>query len=267
MAFTEEQIKRYSRHILLKGIGGEGQQKLLDAKVLIVGAGGLGSPIGFYLAAAGIGTLGIIDGDTVDLSNLQRQILHATPDIDKLKVESARETLAALNPDVKIVTYNERIGEHNILELISQYDFIVEGTDNFPTRFLINDACVFAKKPFSQGGILRFEGQTMTHEPGEACYRCVYLTAPPKDAVPSCAEAGVFGAVAGMLGTIQAAETIKYITGMGEPLINKLLFFDALSMEFRQMPIKRNPNCPVCGENPTITELKEYEQPACAVNV
>lgn len=267
MAFTEEQIKRYSRHILLKGIGGEGQQKLLDSKVLIVGAGGLGSPIGLYLAAAGIGTLGIIDGDTVELSNLQRQILHATADIDKPKVESAKETLAALNPDVKIITYNERIGEHNILELISQYDFIVEGTDNFPTKFLINDACVFAKKPFSQGGILRFEGQTMTHKPGEACYRCVYLTAPPKDAVPSCAEAGVFGAVAGMLGTIQAAETIKYITGVGEPLINKLLFFDALSMKFRQVAVKRNPNCPVCGENPTITELKEYEQPACAINV
>jgi molybdopterin/thiamine biosynthesis adenylyltransferase len=265
MAFTEEQIKRYSRHILLQGVGGAGQKKLLDSKVLIVGAGGLGSPIGFYLAAAGIGTLGIIDGDTVDLSNLQRQILHATADVDRPKVDSARETLEALNPDVRIVTYNERIGEHNILDLVSQYDFIVEGTDNFPSKFLVNDACVFAGKPFSQGGILRFQGQALTHAPGEACYRCVFLEAPPKGAVPSCAEAGVFGAVAGMLGTIQAAETIKYITGVGEPLINRLLFFDALDMKFREMEVKKNPNCPVCGENPTITEIKEYEQVECAI--
>lgn len=267
MPFSEEQILRYSRHILLQGVGGVGQQKLLDAKVLIIGAGGLGSPIGYYLAAAGVGTLGIADGDTVDLSNLQRQILHATADVDKLKVDSARETLEALNPDVKIITYNERLGENTILDVISEYDFIVEGTDNFPTKFLVNDACVFAEKPFSQGGILRFHGQTLTHVPGSTCYRCVYETAPPKDAVPSCAEAGVFGAVAGMLGTIQAAETIKYITGVGDPLTDKLLFFDALSMEFRQVEVTKNPECSVCGENPTITELKEYEQPACAINV
>ena len=267
MSFTEEQIQRYSRHILLQGVGGTGQQKLLDAKVLIIGAGGLGSPIGYYLAAAGVGTLGIADGDTVDLSNLQRQILHSTTDVDRPKVDSARETLEALNPDVEVITYPNRLGEDTILDVISRYDFIVEGTDNFPTKFLVNDACVFAEKPFSQGGILRFHGQSMTHVPGNACYRCVYETAPPKDAVPSCSEAGVFGAVAGMLGTIQAAETIKYITGVGEPLVNKLLFFDALSMEFRQVSVNRNPECPVCGDNPTITELKSYEQPACAINV
>ena len=267
MPFTEDQIQRYSRHILLQGVGGVGQRKLLDAKVLIIGAGGLGSPIGYYLAAAGVGTLGIADGDKVDISNLQRQILHSTEDINRLKVDSARQTLEALNPDVSIITYGERLGEDTILDVISQYDFIVEGTDNFPTKFLVNDACVFAEKPFSQGGILRFEGQTMTYTPGNVCYRCIYETAPPKDAVPTCSEAGVFGAVAGMLGTIQAAETIKYITGVGQPLINKLLFFDALSMEFRQVEVNRNPECPVCGENPTITELKEYEQPACSIDI
>ena len=265
MSFTNEQIERYSRHILLKGVGGKGQQKLLDAKVLIVGAGGLGSPVALYLAAAGVGTIGIVDADSVELSNLQRQIVHMTQDVDRPKVISAKETLNELNPDVTVVPYRARVGEDNVLELISDYDFIVEGTDNFPTKFLVNDACVFADKPFSQGGILRFQGQTMTHLPGSACYRCVYDSPPPKEAVPSCSEAGVFGAIAGILGTIQAAETIKFLTGVGTVLANKVLFFDALPMEFRSVDVSPNPDCPVCGENPSITEIKEYEQPSCEI--
>ena len=267
MSFTNDQIERYSRHILLKGVGGIGQQKLLDSKVLIVGAGGLGSPIALYLAAAGVGTIGIVDGDVVDLSNLQRQIVHFTPDVNRPKVISAKEVLNSLNPDVTVIPLQMRLSEENVLDIISDYDFIIEGTDNFPTKFLINDACVFSGKPFSQGGILRFQGQTMTHEPESACYRCVYDSAPPKESVPTCSEAGVFGAIAGILGTIQAAETIKYLTGVGDLLTDKLLFFDALPMEFRTVNIKRNPDCSVCGENPTITEIKEYEQPACAVPI
>lgn len=263
MALTEDQIRRYSRHILLKDVGGIGQDKLLDARVLVIGAGGLGSPIALYLAAAGVGTLGIVDDDTVELSNLQRQVIHFTPDLDKPKVESAKEKLEKINPDVKINIYQERVNAENISDLIRDYDFIAEGTDNFPSKFLINDACVFLDKPFSQGGILRFTGQTMTHLPGTACYRCVFESPPPKGAVPSCSEAGVLGAVAGMLGTIQAAEVLKYILGIGELLTNRILMFDALNMEYSTVDLKRNPECPVCGENPTITELKDYEQPVC----
>ena len=263
--FTEEQIQRYSRHILLKGVGGTGQRKLLDAKVLVVGAGGLGSPIALYLTAAGVGTIAIADGDTVELSNLQRQVLHFTGDVDRAKVQSAKDKLNKLNPDVNVIPLKQRITEDNVLDTLADYDFIVEGTDNFPAKYLVNDACVFLDKPFSQGGILRFEGQTMTHIPGSACYRCVFRTMPPKDVVPSCAEAGVFGAVAGMLGTIQAAETIKYITGVGQTLANRLLVFDALTMSFRTVDIEKASDCPVCGDNPTITQIKEYEQPACAV--
>lgn len=267
MSFTNEQIERYSRHILLKGVGGIGQQKLLDSKVLVVGAGGLGSPISMYLTAAGVGTIGIADGDKVELSNLQRQIVHGTSDVGRSKAISAQETLNELNPDVKIVPYQTRLGEDNVMDIINEYDFVIEGTDNFPTKFLINDACVFSEKPFSQGGILRFQGQTMSYQPGRACYRCVYDSPPPKEAVPTCSEAGVFGAIAGILGTVQAAEAVKFVTGVGELLVDKILFFDALPMEFRTVNITRNPDCPVCGENPSITEIREYEQPSCAVPI
>jgi molybdopterin/thiamine biosynthesis adenylyltransferase len=263
MTLTEDQIKRYSRHILLKDVGGVGQEKLLSARVLIVGAGGLGSPIGLYLAAAGVGTLGIIDGDRVDISNLQRQIAHFSPDLDRPKVISAKEKFERLNPDVEVITYEERVTAANAADLIESYDFVVEGTDNFPTKFLINDACVLLKKPFSQGGILRFQGQTMTHVPGMACYRCVYPAPPPKGTVPTCSEAGVLGAVAGILGTIQAAETLRYLLGIGDLLTNRVLMFDALSMEFRTVDVKKNLRCRVCGLNPTITEIREYEQAEC----
>ncbi len=265
MALNDQQIYRYSRHILLKGVGGTGQEKLLNSRVLIVGAGGLGSPVSLYLAAAGVGTIGIVDADEVDLSNLQRQIAHGTSDIGRSKVDSAAEQIAELNPDATVEKHPFRLSAENARDLVAQYDFVVEGTDNFPTKFLVNDACVFASKPASIGGILRFEGSTMTILPGEACYRCVFRQPPPKDAVPTCAQAGVLGAVAGMLGTVQATEALKYLTGIGTPLSNRVLSFDALSMEWRTVPVKRDHKCPVCGDNPTITELVEYEQPACAI--
>ncbi len=263
MGLREDQIIRYSRHILLNGVGGIGQEKLLGSKVLVIGAGGLGSPIALYLAAAGVGTLGIADFDRVDLSNLQRQILHGTSDVGRDKTVSARESIGRINPDVEVIAVRERIGADNIRELIRGYDFVVEGTDNFPTKFLVNDACVFEGKPFNQGGILRFQGQTMTYEPGHACYRCIYIEPPPRGAVPTCSEAGVFGVIAGMLGTVQAAEALKYLLGIGETLTDRVLMFDALTMDFRTVRVKRNPRCPVCGEHPTITELREYEQAAC----
>ncbi|MCP3660464.1 MAG: molybdopterin-synthase adenylyltransferase MoeB [Bacteroidetes bacterium] len=263
MSLTEEQIERYSRHILLKDVGVSGQEKILKGKVLIIGAGGLGAPIALYLAAAGVGTLGIVDGDVVDFSNLQRQVIHFTADVNKEKVLSAKEKIAQINPDVKVVTYKKRVTAANILEIINDYDFIIDGTDNFPAKFLINDACVMAKKPFSHGGILRFDGQTMTYTPGNACYRCVFNSPPPKNAVPSCSQAGVLGAIAGMLGTIQAAEALKYLLGKGELLTNKLLVFDAFKMDFRKVDLSHNTNCPVCGREPTIKELKDYEQPVC----
>ncbi len=262
---TEKQIERYSRNIILKEVGGEGQEKLLNSKVLIIGAGGLGAPAALYLAAAGVGTIGIVDGDVVDLTNLQRQVIHFTSDIDKPKVQSAKEKIEQINPDVNVVTYNKRLVADNILEVINEYDFIIDGTDNFPAKFLINDACVIAGKPFSHGGILRFDGQTMTYTPGNACYRCVFLEPPPKDAVPSCAQAGVLGSVAGMLGTIQASEVLKYFLGKGELLINRLLIFNAFNMNFRTVKVKRNPKCPVCSSNPIITGLKDYEQKICEI--
>jgi adenylyltransferase/sulfurtransferase len=267
MQMTEDQIRRYSRHILLKDVGGVGQQKLLDSSVLVVGAGGLGSPVSLYLAAAGVGRIGLVDADTVELSNLQRQIAHWTDDLDRPKVESAARKLEQLNPDVEVVVHRQRLDAENALTLIRDYDVVVEGTDNFPTKFLVNDACVFAGKPFSQGGILRFQGQTMTHLPGSACYRCAYPYPPPKGAVPTCSEAGVLGAIAGMLGTMQAAEVLKVLLDLGSPLANRLLFFDARTMEFRTVSLKRNPRCPVCGEEPEITELHEYEQPACEIPI
>ena len=263
MDFTDEQMERYSRHIILNDIGGEGQRKILKSKVLIVGAGGLGSPAALYLAAAGVGTLGIIDSDNVDLTNLQRQIIHFTSDVGKPKVESAREKINQLNPDVKVVPYQEMLTSENVLEIIKEYDFVIDGTDNFPTKFLINDACVMEGIPYSHAGILRFEGQAMTYSPGNACYRCVFENPPPKDAVPTCSQAGVLGAVAGILGTIQTAEAIKYIIGKGDLLTNRFLIFDALDMDFRTVKIHRNLKCPVCGDNPTITKLQDFEQPDC----
>lgn len=263
MEFSEEQLERYSRHIILSDVGVEGQAKILKSKVLIIGAGGLGAPAALYLAAAGVGEIGIVDADVVDRSNLQRQVIHFTPDIDKPKVLSAKEKIEQINPDVKVNVYQELALANNILDIIKDYDFIIDGTDNFPAKFLINDACVMAGKAFSHGGILRFDGQTMTHTPGNACYRCVFDSPPPKDAVPTCSQAGVLGAIAGMLGTIQAAEAIKYIINKGELIINRLLIFNALNMNFRSAKFKKNESCPVCGEKPIITELKDYEQAVC----
>ncbi len=260
---TEEQIQRYSRHILLQDVGVEGQEKLLKGKVLIVGAGGLGAPVAMYLAAAGVGTIGIVDADVVDLSNLQRQIIHFTADVDKPKVLSAKEKMEAINPDVKVVTYQEFLSANNALDIINNYDFVVDGTDNFPVKFLINDACVMAGKPFSHGGILRFHGQTFTHLPGTACYRCMFKEPPPVGSVPTCSQAGVLGAIAGMLGTIQAAEVLKYLTGVGELLTNRLLTFDAKSMIFRTIKVNKNADCCICGAHPSITRLVDYELPTC----
>ena len=261
--FTEEELLRYSRHILLKDVGVEGQEKIRNGKVLVVGAGGLGAPVALYLAAAGVGTIGIVDGDVVDLSNLQRQVIHFTGDVGHPKVESARDKMLAINPNVKVNTIREFLISDNALDIIKDYDFIVDGTDNFPVKFLINDACVMAGKPFSHGGILRFEGQTFTHLPGTACYRCLFKSPPPANAVPTCSQAGVLGAIAGMLGTIQAAETLKYLTGVGELLTNKLLTFNAKTMDFRKINTRRQASCAICGDNPTITELIDYEQAVC----
>lgn len=261
--FTEEELLRYSRHILLKDVGVEGQEKIRNGKVLVVGAGGLGAPVALYFAAAGVGTIGIVDGDVVDLSNLQRQVIHFTGDVGHPKVESARDKMLAINPNVKVNTIREFLMSDNALDIIKDYDFIVDGTDNFPVKFLINDACVMAGKPFSHGGILRFEGQTFTHLPGTACYRCLFKSPPPANAVPTCSQAGVLGAIAGMLGTIQAAETLKYLTGVGELLTNKLLTFNAKTMDFRKINTRRQASCAICGDNPTITELIDYEQAVC----
>lgn len=263
MTLSEQQVERFSRHIILKEVGGKGQEKLINAKVLIIGAGGLGAPAAMYLAAAGIGTIGIVDFDKVDLTNLQRQIIHFTKDVGREKVISASEKMTAINPDVKVITYQVLLNSTNIEEIIKGYDFIIDGTDNFPVKFLINDACVFHKKAYSHGGILRFEGQTITYLPGQACYRCIFKEPPPKNAVPTCSQAGILGAVAGMLGTIQAAEALKYILGIGELLTNRLLTFDALSMTFREVKIKKNKACPVCGDKPTIKKLIDYEGAAC----
>ncbi len=265
MAFTNEQLERYSRHIILKEVGAKGQKKLLTGKVLIIGAGGLGAPAAMYLAAAGVGTIGIADADEVDLSNLQRQIIHSTADIGKAKVKSARETMNAMNPDVTVNTYRTFVTSENILELVEGYDFVIDGTDNFPAKFLINDACVMAKKPFSHAGIIRFQGQLMTYVPGEGpCYRCVFKDPPPKDAVPTCKQAGVIGAMGGVIGSLQAMEAIKYILGVGNLLTGKLLTYDALRGDFRTVPLPaRVPGCGICGEHPTITGLIDYDQAEC----
>lgn len=263
MAMTDEQIERYSRHIILKEVGAKGQKKLLNGKVLIIGAGGLGAPAAMYLAAAGVGTIGIVDADEVDLSNLQRQIIHGTADIGKAKVKSAKETMNAMNPDVTVNTYRMFVDSTNIRELIREYDFIIDGTDNFPAKFLINDACVRLGKAFSHGGILRFQGQTFTHLPGTACYRCFFKEPPPAGVVPTCSQAGVLGAIAGMLGTIQAAEALKYFLGVGDLLTDRLLTFDAKTMNFRTINVKKRASCEICGDHPTIDHLIDYEQAAC----
>ena len=264
MAFTNEQLERYSRHIILKEIGVKGQKKLLNAKVLIIGAGGLGAPAALYLAAAGVGTIGSADADVVDLSNLQRQVIHATADIGKPKVESAKESMLAINPDITVNTYQEFIYSGNIAEIIADYDFILDGTDNFPAKFLINDACVLAGKPFCHAGIIRFSGQLMTYVPGQGpCYRCVFKNPPPRDAVPTCKQAGVIGAMAGVIGCLQAMEAVKYITGAGELLTGRLLTYDALKMNFRTVKVPRDCNCAVCSEHRTIIQLIDYEQAVC----
>lgn len=264
MAFTNEQLERYSRHIILKEVGVKGQKKLLNAKVLIIGAGGLGAPAAMYLAAAGVGTIGIADADEVDLSNLQRQVIHTASDIGKAKVRSAKETMNAINPDINVNTYRMFVTSENIMELIADYDFIIDGTDNFPAKFLINDACVMAKKPFSHAGIIRFQGQLMTYVPGEGpCYRCVFKNPPPKDAVPTCKQAGVIGAMGGVIGSLQAMEAIKYIVGQGELLTGRLLTYDALKMQFRTVKLPKDNHCAICREHPELTELIDYEQAEC----
>ncbi|RMG72823.1 MAG: molybdopterin-synthase adenylyltransferase MoeB [Nitrospirae bacterium] len=264
MEFTDEQIHRYSRHIILPEVGGKGQKKLLSAKVLLVGAGGLGCPTGYYLAAAGVGTIGIVDSDTIELSNLQRQIAHNTERLGMNKAESAKLTFEALNPDVKVTPIKERLNRDNILDIIKDYDIVVDGSDNFPTRYLVNDACVLQRKPLVSGAILRFEGQVTTILPGEGhCYRCLFEEPPPPGLVPSCQEAGVLGALPGVIGALQAMEVLKLILGQGEPLKNALLIYNALQVEFRRVRIPKNPRCPVCGENPTITELQDYEADYC----
>ena len=267
MALTDEQLERYSRHITLKETGVKGQKKLLAAKVLILGAGGLGAPAAMYLAAAGVGTIGIADCDRVELSNLQRQIIHTANDVGKTKVQSAAETIKALNPDVEVITYHEYVNSKNIAAMIADYDFIIDGADNFPTKFLINDACVLGRKPFCHAGILRFEGQLMTYVPDKGpCYRCIFEAPPPKDAVPSCREAGVIGAMAGIIGSMQALEAVKYITGQGELLTGSMLIFDGLKMGWRKIKLpKRVPSCPICGDDPSVTELFDEEQQACSL--
>lgn len=271
MDFREDQIERYSRHIILSEVGVEGQEKLLNSKVLIIGTGGLGAPAAMFLAAAGVGTIGLVDADVVDLSNLQRQIIHQTKDVGKLKVKSGQETINEMNPDIKVITYNEFVTSENILKKINDqnYDFIIDGTDNFAAKFLINDACVLANKPFSHGGIIRFQGQLTTYVPGKGtpCYRCIFQTPPPDGAVPTCREAGVLGVMGGIIGTLQATEAIKYLLGIGETLAGYLLTYDSLKMEFRKIKVNHNKKCGVCGESSTITELIDYKNPTCELKL
>src|ERR1700735_3762544 len=258
---TTDDLSRYSRHLILPEVGMEGQRKLKAAKVLCVGTGGLGSPLALYLAAAGIGTLGLVDFDVVDSSNLQRPIIHSTKDVGRPKIDSAAEKLQALNPFMTVVKHETMLTSANALEIISQYDIVADGTDNFPTRYLVNDACVLTGKPNAYGSIFRFEGQASVFATEEGpCYRCLYPEPPPPGLVPSCAEGGVHGILPGIVGTIQATEVIKLILGKGEPLIGRLLLVDALNMRFRELKLRKNPECPVCGPNPTVTKLIDYQQ-------
>jgi adenylyltransferase/sulfurtransferase len=258
---TKDDYKRYSRHLILPEVGVVGQQKLKAAKILCIGAGGLGSPVALYLAAAGVGTIGIVDFDVVDFSNLQRQILHGTPDVGRPKLDSAKDKLLAINPNINVVTHNAALSSENAMEIFAPYDIVVDGTDNFPTRYLVNDACVLLGKPNAYGSIFRFEGQASVFATKDGpCYRCLYPEPPPPGLVPSCAEGGVLGVLPGVVGCIQATETIKLIIGAGEPLIGRFLIFDALRMKFRELKLRKDPDCPVCGTHPTVTKLIDYEQ-------
>ena len=265
MDFTEEQIERYSRHIILPEVGGKGQAKLLNSKVFVLGAGGLASPRLHKLASAGVGNRGIADGDVVELSNLQRQIIHSNSDIGEPKVKSAKESINAINPDVEVNAIHGRLTAENIREAIRDYDVVLDGSDNFPTRFLMNDACFFEKKPLVSGSMFRFDGQVSVFHPtdGLPCYRCLYPEPPPKGLVPSCGEAGVLGALAGVVGVLQAVEAIKYVLGIGDLLTGHLLIFDALSMQFRKVKVMKDPKCALCSPEATIKELITYEQAAC----
>lgn len=261
--FTEEQVHRYARHIILPEVGGDGQRKLLDARVLVVGAGGLGSPAALYLAAAGVGTIGLADFDEVDLTNLQRQILHRTSDVGRRKTESGAETLRALNPGVNVVAIDEQLDSTNALPVLEDFDVVVDGSDNFPTRYLLNDACYLTRTPLAHGSIFQFEGQATTFDArrdDSPCYRCLFPKPPPPGSVPNCAQAGVFGVLAGTIGTIQATEAVKLIVGIGEPLIGALLLYDALDMRFTRVRVGRDEGCPLCGSSPEITELIDYER-------
>lgn len=266
MQLTAEQLTRYSRHFILPEIGEEGQKKLLTSKVLLIGTGGLGSPLGLYLAAAGVGTLGLVDFDNVDLSNLQRQILHTNDSIGTPKVDSAEKRIKAMNPDTKIIKFNTRLSSQNALEIIKDFDLVIDGTDNFPTRYLTNDACVLLGKPNIYGSIFRFDGLATVFSPKGGkleegpCYRCLYPEPPPPGMVPSCAEGGVLGILPGTIGLIQATEAIKIICGIGRTLVGRLLVYDALQMTFRELKLRKDPNCPICGKNPTIKQLIDYEQ-------
>lgn len=263
MELTEDQKLRYNRHLILDGFGEQAQRRLLESRVLLVGAGGLGSPVALYLAAAGIGTLGIVDGDTVSLTNLQRQIAHSTPDVGRLKVDSLEEKVKAINPAIRVEKYDHYLAEDNAMETVGRYDMVVEGSDNFATKYLVNDACVLLHKPFTIGGISRYSGQLMTHTEGSACYRCLFPEPPDENDVETCSMVGVLGSVAGMLGTIQATEAIKVMAGVGRPLTNALLTFDALSMQWNRFDYRRDSNCALCGDHPSINELHEYAFRPC----
>ena len=259
ITLTPEQVKRYSRHIIMSDVGSKGQRALMGSKALIIGAGGLGSPSAIYLSLAGVGTVGIVDFDVVELSNLQRQILHHTADVGRPKVESAYDNIKSYNPDVDVVLHETRLDSSNAMEIISQYDLVINGADNFATRYLVNDACYLLNKPLMDGSILIFDGQATVFLPGQGCYRCLFPSPPPPGMVPNCAEAGVLGALTGLVGSIQATEALKYFLGIGESLSSRLLLIDALSMTFREVRLKKNPDCPLCGDNPTVTELIDYE--------
>ena len=258
---TNEEILRYSRHLILPEVGMEGQRRLKNAKVLMIGAGGLGAPLGLYLAAAGIGRIGMVDFDVVDVTNLQRQVIHGTKDVGRLKIDSAADSMQDINPALKIDKYNVPLSSANALEIFKDYDVVVDGTDNFPTRYLVNDACVLLDKPNAYGSIFRFEGQaTVFHHEDGPCYRCLYPEPPPPGLVPSCAEGGVLGILPGLIGCIQATETVKLILGKGNTLSGRLMLYDALNMRFRELKLRRNPECPVCGDNPTVKELIDYQE-------
>src|SRR4051812_31807352 len=260
-ALSNDEILRYSRHLIIPEVGIEGQQKLKAAKVLLIGAGGLGAPLGLYLAAAGVGKLGLVDFDVVDFTNLQRQVIHATQDVGRKKLDSAADKMKAINPHVEIVKHEVALTSENALDIMKDYDIVVDGTDNFPTRYLVNDACVILKKPNVYGSIFRFEGQaTVFAYEGGPCYRCLYPEPPPPGLVPSCAEGGVLGILPGTIGLIQATETVKLILGIGQPLVGRLVLYDALTMKFRELKLRRNPECPVCGDHPTVTKLIDYQQ-------